>query len=235
MSAAWMMLLVLGAAPQGGATGNPVVAAGLQAEAPLVPARTGKELEDATRESLRRWARPDDQEADAAAREFLVLYSELQRDTSIARTSREQLRQKVRSRLAALAQQISRREAKEKRQPGGDRPESVLAAESHRPLAQWGGLGAQQGAWAGGGVGMPGFSGQGPGNGAAGGGPWADDSGEQLVEVIQRTIVPHSWDVNGGPGSIYYWRPGRALVVRATGEVHDNVGNLLGQLQRAGQ
>ncbi|KKL21876.1 hypothetical protein LCGC14_2441080, partial [marine sediment metagenome] len=41
--------------------------------------------------------------------------------------------------------------------------------------------------------------------GAFGGGAWADnDHGEALVELIQQVISPATWDVNGGPGAIYY-------------------------------
>ena len=73
-----------------------------------------------------------------------------------------------------------------------------------------------------------------------GGGPGSapgnadEDYGPSLVELIQNTISPESWDVNGGPGSIYYWRGQHALVVRATGEVHDAIGDVMEQLNRAG-
>ena len=75
-----------------------------------------------------------------------------------------------------------------------------------------------------------------PGKGAFGGGALGmPDYGQQLVELIQTVIRPETWDVNGGPGTIYYWRPGRALVVRQMAEVHGEVGGVLGQLRRAGQ
>lgn len=57
------------------------------------------------------------------------------------------------------------------------------------------------------------------------------DFGPDLVALIQATISPSSWDVNGGPSSIQYWRPGMALVVRAPQGVHSQVGPLLGQLR----
>lgn len=58
------------------------------------------------------------------------------------------------------------------------------------------------------------------------------DYGPQLVELIQRTISPNSWDVNGGASTIQYWRPGMALVVRAPGDVHDELSPLLLQLRK---
>ena len=67
--------------------------------------------------------------------------------------------------------------------------------------------------------------------GALGGGT-QEDYGEELIELIQRTIAPTFWDTAGGPGSMFYFKPLMALVVSATAEVHDNVGGLLGALRR---
>jgi hypothetical protein len=83
-------------------------------------------------------------------------------------------------------------------------------------LAQRGGAGGQP---------APGAGGQGQFN--------ALDNGQELVDLIQSVIAPSSWDINGGPGSIYYWRPFHALVVRQTGEVHEEIGGTLQQLERA--
>ncbi len=70
-----------------------------------------------------------------------------------------------------------------------------------------------------------------PGNQANG--PNANqDYGTLLVNLIQRTVSPNSWDVNGGLSSIQYWQPRRALVVRAPQAVHDNLSPLLLQLRK---
>lgn len=66
-------------------------------------------------------------------------------------------------------------------------------------------------------------------NGNNGGLP--PDHGPMLVELIQRTISPSSWDLNGGASSIRYWRPGMALVVRAPGGVHEKVRPVVQQLR----
>ncbi len=85
---------------------------------------------------------------------------------------------------------------------------------------------------------MPGFAGAGfggpgmSGGMMGGGGPYGFDHGPELVDLIQQTISPQTWDVNGGPGVIYYWRPGRAMVIRQTGEVHRQIGGLLEQMGR---
>ncbi|GIW92297.1 MAG: hypothetical protein KatS3mg110_0338 [Pirellulaceae bacterium] len=72
--------------------------------------------------------------------------------------------------------------------------------------------------------------------------PWLDDGrsggaavwdyGPALVELIQRTIVPRFWDVNGGPGTIVYYRPAMVLVVRATPGMHLEVADGLDRLRR---
>ena len=61
------------------------------------------------------------------------------------------------------------------------------------------------------------------------------DHGQELVDLIERTINPAFWDTNGGPGTIVYYAPLRCIVVRATSEMHGNVGGLLGGLRDAGR
>ncbi len=75
----------------------------------------------------------------------------------------------------------------------------------------------------------------GVGFGLGGGGSAQDDAGPVLVDLIQKTIAPGHWAPQGGPGTIYYWRPGRALIIRASQEAHEQIGDLLRQLERAGR
>ena len=53
----------------------------------------------------------------------------------------------------------------------------------------------------------------------------------QLIRLIQSTIDPDSWDVNGGTNSIRFYAPLNVLVVRATGEVHHQIGGTLPNLK----
>ncbi len=53
----------------------------------------------------------------------------------------------------------------------------------------------------------------------------------QLIELIQNTIAPDSWDVNGGNGTIRYFSLLKVLVVRQTGETHHQVAAGLSQLK----
>ena len=70
--------------------------------------------------------------------------------------------------------------------------------------------------------------------GAFGGPPGTGDYGPDLVALIERTINPAFWDTVGGPGSIVYYQPLQCLVVRATSEVHGNLGGLIGGLRAVG-
>lgn len=86
---------------------------------------------------------------------------------------------------------------------------------------------------------MTGFANGGPGHaisyfGGSFGGGTIEDYADDLVELIQTTIAPEFWDVNGGPGSIYFYRPLNALVIRATSRIHESLGGTLDKLRRAG-
>jgi hypothetical protein len=67
---------------------------------------------------------------------------------------------------------------------------------------------------------------------SAPGGAARGDYGPMLVELIRQTIAPEFWDVNGGPGVILYYRPGHALVVRATGDIHERIGGTVDALRK---
>ncbi|MBM82771.1 MAG: hypothetical protein CMJ78_19590 [Planctomycetaceae bacterium] len=55
---------------------------------------------------------------------------------------------------------------------------------------------------------------------------------DALIDLIQNTIAPDSWDVAGGLGTIRYFGLLRALVVRTTGEGHHQVGGLINALEQ---
>jgi hypothetical protein len=197
------------------------VAPAVQATTPAAK-RSGRELSDAAHAAMRHWAKATDQEADAAARELLGIYGEIQQDTCMARSQRETLRLTVRARLDQLCAQISKRVTRDKGAAKADAAVKSVAASDHKPgnvaLAQ---------------IGLPAGGGAGFGGGAAGGQDANADNGQQLVDMIQNVISPKSWDINGGGCSIYYWQQQRAIVVRATDDVHGEISDTLEQLNRA--
>ncbi len=67
-----------------------------------------------------------------------------------------------------------------------------------------------------------------------GGGGVIPDYGPALVALIERTIAPEFWDIVGGPGTIVYYAPLRVLVVRATSDVHHDIGGVITGVRAAG-
>jgi hypothetical protein len=63
------------------------------------------------------------------------------------------------------------------------------------------------------------------------GGGAIPDFGPALVDLIQATITPKAWDVNGGSSTIVYYKPLLLLVVRAPLEVHEDINGGLGKLR----
>lgn len=151
----------------------------------MILAMTGTPAGDLRREvheGLRAWARPTDSQLPEAAQTIWELYGRVDRDTTLAASSRKELRLKLRARLAAFADRL---------RPLGQRLEPT----------------------------------------APGPAP-ARDHAQELIDLIQQTIAPKSWDVNGGPGAIRFWRPGLALVITQTDEIHGQVSGLAEQLRR---
>ena len=68
---------------------------------------------------------------------------------------------------------------------------------------------------------------------ARGGRAGPADHGQELVDLIERTINPNFWDTNGGPGTIVYYAPLQCIVVRASGTIHERIGGAIGGLRAA--
>jgi len=55
---------------------------------------------------------------------------------------------------------------------------------------------------------------------------------QSLMELIQQTVQPTTWDANGGPGAIRPFETNLSLVISQTQEVHEEIADLLEQLRR---
>ena len=53
----------------------------------------------------------------------------------------------------------------------------------------------------------------------------AERNAAVLIDLIKHTMEPSSWDTNGGPGTITYDAPRRALVIKQTAEFHGVLGS----------
>ncbi len=232
--AVWLAVAPLAATPpdesasslgsQSTAGATPAVTSAKEDSNAAVKERAPAELRAVARAALRRHAGAKGDEKTAALRELVAIYRELDADTRLGRDERKELRGTVRNRLRRAADELERKIAKQdkpaEKRANAKPPAAKLPNGDEAVLAQQ--FGQQQRA---------GF-----GVGAAGGqsvgvnGP--DDDGQALVDLIQQTIAPASWDVNGGEGTIVYFRPLRVIVVRQAEQVQDDLGDLLEGLRR---
>ena len=89
---------------------------------------------------------------------------------------------------------------------------------------------------------IPGVGGTAPQMGSAaglpllggGGGPMggAQADFQSLIDLIQNTVAPQSWNTLGGQGAIQPFPTNLSIVVSQTQEVHDEIADLLQQLRR---
>lgn len=56
------------------------------------------------------------------------------------------------------------------------------------------------------------------------------DPAQELIELIQDTIGPSTWDVRGGQGVIRFWGSGQALIIRQSSDVHGALAQLIEDL-----
>jgi general secretion pathway protein D len=104
-------------------------------------------------------------------------------------------------------------------------PHGIAASGQINPAIR-----SQMNAPAGGGAfGGPG-GGFGGGPGGLGGGSRPDF--DSLIDLIQQTIEPTSWDEVGGPGTVAGHDTNLSLVISQTQEVHEQIVDLLEQLRR---
>jgi hypothetical protein len=158
----------------------------------------------------------------------MLLLLELEQDQNLPHDDRVALHTQVRSRLMKIESTLRAELAHQNQtaptsQQGNAPVENMITPTPNQPavLAQ---------------VAMPGAAAAGRGmvagrGGNIGQGPNAD-GGPELVDLIHTVVAPRTWDVNGGPGTVVYYRNLRALVIRAPAEVHEQVGDLLGQLRK---
>ncbi|MBP3694393.1 MAG: hypothetical protein J6J31_08180 [Thermoguttaceae bacterium] len=214
---------------------------------------SGAELQRNVRAALKRWKAVPDTQAEAAASEFLALYRAVEADSELPEKARNGMKRTLKDRLEALSRQILTHLVKERetnakhsdpaeRPENAERPKSVNrsrsvdrsgienAAERDERDGEIAELGQIVGGAGGVGNGLGGIGDAG-GDGAS---RRVQESGEHLVEVIQATIHPDSWESNGGQGTIYFWMPNGSLIIRQTDANHEEIRNLLNQLRRAG-
>jgi hypothetical protein len=154
---------------------------------------------------------------------LIELYREMashpKRDTS---RFLAQMGLRLRARLEQVRDHIERKTSRQDRPANKNKMTHSVAPPETHVLAQQ--VAAPAGAAPGQGV---------PPAAAGTGAATTIDYGPDLVAIIQQTISPETWGINGGLGSVVYFSPLRVIVVSAPGTVHDQVGDLLVQLRAA--
>jgi hypothetical protein len=163
------------------------------------------------------------------ARALVKLYIQLQSDESLPSGERERFQNLVRTRLAqgrgAIVRGLRRRQMEAERTARRQESDNETSVHRLKPSLREGGsadksmfegetLSALQDR----------LDGQ-----AAGGNPQSE--GQELIELIESTIAPASWESRGGPGVIKYWADGHALVIRQTRDVHEQIGGVVGAMR----
>jgi hypothetical protein len=139
----------------------------------------------------------------------------------------DELGQQVRSRLVTIRDRINRQFTDAKRADKSHKASSAATApQENRVLAQQ--VPAQN----------AGNARQGVGQGMAVTGiqraaGLPADMGPELVELIEATISPATWNINGGPGAIVYYAPLHVFVVAAPQNVHEEIAGVIRQLNIA--
>lgn len=163
--------------------------------------------------------------------ELTELYQELRRDPRLRDSDTLTLyKNKLWARLTRVKKDIQRELAREK--PDKKLSDEELLLQQHSTDATTVGVADS--------LLLLGYSTGGPAQllnevrGSHGGGA-IPDYGPDLVSLIESTIAPSFWDTVGGPGSIVYYKPLHALVIRATSDVHHQIGGVLGAVRAVGR
>jgi hypothetical protein len=191
--------------------------------------KSAHELRDAIHTALTAEARADARVEHLQAVAAIVrLYGELKENPHVAYRERVRLRAKLRSRLRRVASDMKRdwensNSAKQdpdiaavrgaaggqaQRDPGQalvEMIESTIRSETWAARGGKGTIAVHPSGPAGGGAGVVGRGGFGGAIGGGGGVNGAAAQAESLIELIQTTVRPESWEVNGGRGTIMYW------------------------------
>lgn len=194
----------------------------------LSPAKLRQEIHAA----LRAESTSTGSEREAAIRRLTVLYRIAEADEQLSDASRRQLTTHLRARLkrveASLVKTLDP-------STGAQLQSADASTQSHMPrtiLAQIRGN-PPAAAPAGGAIqnnpGVAAGNFRPPANGSFAAQTTANAN--QLIELIQNTIAPTSWDVRGGQGSIRFFAPAQVLVIRQTGGIHDQVGAAIGKMR----
>ncbi|MEX2113083.1 MAG: hypothetical protein WD845_07845 [Pirellulales bacterium] len=188
----------------------------LLAADPVEEPAGSRQLRQVVSQAMRREATTQGADHEQAVRDLVAVYRTLQQDQRLPERERRQRTGQVQHRLKSVADLLERHTGANSSQPARAAAPAQRGATLAQALSAPGGLGGR----------------------AAGAGqqagtlPGEAEQAQQLIDLIQTTIAPDTWDVRGGPGTAMYFPPSKVLVIRQTSEVHGQVRDLSRQLRR---
>jgi hypothetical protein len=222
-----MLTAILSAGPMT-ASDVPTAAQTKTVAATSKPKRTAAGWRTAVHDALRQEATSQGAAHERALRQLLAMYEDLQADAPLGEVQRRELRGLVRNRLArsnrALRTQLAKSAAESEATGSAVADTLKLLQGDPNILAQ-----------------RPAAQGQAAPPQAAAGPPAApqpaastpaQNNAQELVDLIQKTIAPDTWDIRGGPGVIRYFENKQSLVILQTDEVHGQLEELIRDLRR---
>ena len=195
----------------------------------VIPDLKGEELKDYGKQLLKKWVKARDMGEEScrqAAREYIGVILAMAKDDQMDVNSKMVLDDQIKTRLRSLKATIGAYNKRRRMERLAAEKEAKKAAgipirpQSVKPRSDNDGILAQQGDFAN-------ILGENAKTSNY------EKEGEELVELIQKTICIDTWEVNGGNGTIYYYGSMKSLVVNQTAEVHEEISAVLEQLRRA--
>ncbi len=202
------------------------------ASAAVESPRTAQQLRDAVHDTLRREATARGAEKATAIRDLAALHREISASTALVEREQRELRTLVRSRLQRVSKRLQKQLAQAAKPPADGKQPRKLPAKDNGVLAQVGNNARQAPA----NVAVQNANplAAAAAGGAGGGDPFTAQTlanAQQLVDLIQETIAPSSWQANGGLGTIMYFAPSQVLVIRQTDDIHGQIGGAIRRLR----
>jgi len=161
-------------------------------------APSAAELRDQFRDLSRRTSRPNDLDPDDVVPDLIALYNALYQPNDLPGSELVDMRRRTETRLEKVRERLLRDKRK---------LEQAQARKARRNTAR-----------------AP----RGDATMLSGGTAAELSNARSLINLITLTIEPDSWAENGGRGTISYFAPVHALVVRNTLHVHEQIGGVLG-------
>ncbi len=203
MSAAWILTLSLVGPPPDEIATNPTVEASQVSMSELAKAKpktyTAGELRELYVAAMQKSAKRARAMPERVVVDLVTAYGEIDHVKRMAHSEKKKMRVHIESRLTTLKSQMTRENRRREQTLAKARQRKSANSKRKQPIGQKS-LNATAAEIA---------------------------RANELIALIQATIKPESWDVNGGTASIRYFPLLKVLVVRASGEVHHRIGGAL--------